>query len=448
MQLIKSFIQLAYLIDNSPDKTAVFGELSDYSRSFAKDKGRYTLQEYPDLTAIVFDSSEFGETLEVTTDHRSDMLKVADYISGLIRVNGIPLDAGDLAQLVDDNLNIDDMTLVNVNAIITDETLGRCPDFIEWTSSNARFKLWFHDESFRYQYLNFAFEFTLPLDSLDDLLRPQAEMKTHLYSIQELSAKQNDRPHDGVPTKSLIVTHEWYEKDNPSVTQDINFGLNLYGQQGFSVDEQRKALADHILENSSYNRIDWAQVFPSIFQTNEVYIIPAWDEESLPNKTMIGALYSPVLPILKAIRIGAKYAFGYDTAHVSRELEVVPIAYKSLTSVSVGSPTNTDNQYSLRDTFSQYAFIHGHAMDYGRVDDRNREFMSRLYNLTVLAENFTLTSPIPSNVSQIERNGYYYLTTAIDGLSVIMLTKLSYMEAEGYDYEPSKTYDFLGDHEC
>ena len=448
MQLIQSFIQIAYLTDNSQDVTAPFGELSDYSRSFAKDKGRYSKAEYPDVNAIVFSSTEFNNHLDVTVDHQDDMLKVANYISGLVKVNGIPLDTGDLASLIDDSLNIDDMVLINVNSIITSDDGMRCPDYVEWTSSNARFKLWFHDESFRFQYLDFGIEVTLPIESIDDLLRPQDEMQALLRSITVISQLQNDRPHDGVPTKALLVEHVWYQKDNSSITQTMYFGLNAYGQQAFSADEQRKALADYILENSSYNRIDWAQVFPSIFKTNEVYVIPAWDEVSLPNKTMIGALYSPILPVRKAQRIGNKYAFGYPGSHVDTHLEVMPIAFKSLTAVAIGSPTNTGDQYSIRDTFPKYAFIHGHSTDFGRIDAATQHFLTRLYNLVILAEHFTLTANLPSNVSQLERNGHFYLTTAVDGLSIIILTKLSYMEGEGYDYEPSKVYDFLGDHEC
>lgn len=447
MQLIKSFISIAYLTDNNPNVTAPFGELSDYSRSFAKDKGRYTSSTYPDVTATVFSSTEFDATLEVTNEHQADMLKVANYVSSLIKANGIPLDTGDLANLIDDNLNIDDMVLINVDNIVT-EAGKRCPDNVSWTSSNCRFKIWFHDESFRHQYLDFLIEVTLPLDSVDDLLRPQAEVQERLHTVQRLSQLQNDRPHDGVPTKVLFATHTWYERDNPSVTLDLHFGLNAYGQQAFSADEQRKAIADHILANSSYNRIDWAQVFPSIFKTNEVYIIPAWDEVSVPNQTLIGSLYSPIIPIPKAVRIGSKYAFGYANDHINSHLEVVPIPYKSLTTVSIGSATNTNNQYSLRDTFPEYAFIHGHSSDFGRIPKATQQFMNKLYELTILAEHFTLTSSLPSDVSQIERNGYFYLTAAVSGLSFIVLTKLSYMEGEGYDYEPSKTYDFLGDHEC
>lgn len=447
MQLINSFISIGYLTDNSSNVTAPFGELSDYSRSFAKDKGRYSSTEYPDITASVFKSTEFGETLPVSTDQKTDMLKVANYISSLIKVNGIPLDAGDLAVLIDDNLNIDDMTLINVENIVTEDG-ARCPDNVEWTSNDTRFKIWFHDESFRHQYLDFLLEVTMPLDSVDDLLRPEAEVSERLHTIARLSQLQNDRPHDGVPTKSLIVTHRWYERDNPAVTLDLNFGLNAYGQKASSADEQRKAIADYILANSSYNRIDWAQVFPSIFKTNEVYIIPAWDLESVPNQSLIGALYSPVIGVSNALRLGNKYAFGYAPDHINAYLEVVPVPYKSMTTVSIGSATNTDDQYSLLDTFPEYAFIHAHSTDYYRIPETTRAFMEKLYELVILAENFTLTSPIPSDVSQIDRNGYYYLTAAVNGLSMIVLTKLSYMEGEGYDYEPSKTYDFLGDHEC
>lgn len=447
MQLIKSFISIAFLTDNSSNVTAPFGELSDYSRSFAKDKGRYSTTEYPDVMAHVFSSTELGATLDVSDEQRNDMLKVADYVSSLIKINGIPLDAGDLAQLIDDNLNIDDMTLINVDNIVT-EGDSRCPDNVSWTSNNTRFIIWFHDESFRHQYLDFLIEVTMPLETVDDLLRSEAEVKERLYTIARLSQLQNDRPHDGVPTKSPLVTHTWFERGNPSVSMDLNFGLNAYGQTASSVDEQRKAIADHILANSSYNRIDWAQVFPSIFKTNEVYIIPAWDEISLENMTLVGSLYSPVLPINKALRIGNKYAFGYTTEHVNTHLETVPVAYKSLATVSIGSATNTNDQYSLRDTFPEYAFIHAHSNDYSSLPENTRDFMNKLYQVIILAEHFTLTSPIPSDISHIERNGWHYLTAAVDGLSMIVLTKLSYMEAEGYDYEPSKTYDFLGDHEC
>lgn len=447
MQLIQSFIPISHLTDNTTDVTAPFGELSDYSRSFAKDKGIYSSTDYPEVSAVVFDSSDNGEAKEVTAEQQTDMLKVASYISGLIKINGIPANDGDLAQLIDDNLNIDDMMLVDVENIVTEDG-QRCPDSVSWTSNNTRFRIWFHDESFRHQYLNFLLEVTLPVESVDDLLRTRAEVETHLRSAVTISQLQNDRPHDGVPTKVLLVEHKWHEMDNPSETMMMPFGLNAYGQKAFSVDEQRKALAEYILTNSSYDRITWAQVFPSIFKTNEVYVIPAWDEISLENKTMVGGLHSPAIAIPKAVRIGSKYCFGYSNDHINQYLEVMGIAYKSLISVTIGSPTNTDSQYSLRDTFPKYAFIHAHSQDYGLLDDRTKLFLRKFYELVVLAEHFTLTSSLPSDVSQIERNGYYYLTRAVDGLSVIVITKLSYMTGEGYEYEPAKTYDFLGDHEC
>ena len=57
---IKGFIENAAYIDNAASSVAYFGELSNYSRTFAKDSQTYSRQIYPGLEWTVFHHKKAG----------------------------------------------------------------------------------------------------------------------------------------------------------------------------------------------------------------------------------------------------------------------------------------------------------------------------------------------------------------------------------------------------
>lgn len=437
MKNVKAFITIDSLIDNASAIVAPFGELSDYSRSYAKDKGIHTSDGAMEVSAILYSClDDDGEEMTITEAMTDDMLVIADWISLNIKNATIPVVRADALSYLEEYFNPQDYTAVNIGSVSTHNLLIG-PDYVELVKDSVKYTLWFQDTAFRTQYPYFVIDVIPPVDSIDDLMRPKEELVPLVRSPITITQQSNVVKGDHVSTAFQMLDFTVNIRNNSTVEVLTYWGVNLYGSDSFSVEEQKAAIREYILTNSAYDKYVWAEVLPGIFTPNEIYVIPCWDKISVENQTVISGIYSPCVKQSEITRLSRKFSHEYPDVHIDEYVTPLPILYKSLLALTVGSPTNYESKFTINDLHPNYSLIRSSDLDYHRISPGTQDFMSFLYETVILAEYFKEGVTLPVTLSLVKRGEYEYLTGVIDGLTVLVLTKYSYMSAEGYDWEPN-----------
>ena len=418
-------------VDNTKDTTAPFGELSDFSRSYSKDKG---ILSGNGVEAVIFDVIEDGAEVPLDEESGNDVLRLISWVGTELRNGTVGNDKAAFQERVLEVHLEYGFTNVIVGAIVLSDGLHG-PNYIQFDAHDNRYKVWFRDDAFREQYPHFTIDVIMPIDNIDNLMRPKSEIEQHILGPVEITQRATSMRQDEVPTSFGLQEHMWHEFNNETQTVNTFWGINLYGQEAFSVDEQKKAIAEAILSHSIYDRARWSKVLPSIFTPHELYVLPAWDEVAIKNRTLNGGIYSPTLLVNKQLEVGHTFAVGYEEPHVTEHLTMGTVLHKSLSFVSVGSPTNLEDKYQFDDFVPTYALIHAHHLDYNRMDTKDREFMRRLLSVIREAEVYVRGNVLPDGVSRVTRNNYDYLTYSVSDLSILVLTKGSYFEHYELEFE-------------
>lgn len=447
MHEINSFLVIPALADKTKDQLAPFGALSPAARTYTKEQETLTTAVSGDVQSVVFRSMDNDTHIPLTSQHESDLLKVGEIIADLIITNGIPETPALLQEKMLTDYVIEDMSDVTVDSVYIEAGIKGIGS-ITWFAHGTRYKLWCANEIFSLQFPYYEIDVSFPVTNIDDMLRPKADVVPLVKSVGDILEEASADNNTHAATKVTVSENTWHERDNLEITLPVFFGLEIYGKAGYSKDLQRKAIADKILAESSYDSTVWGQVFPEIFTVNEMYFLPFWNNISLPGENLIGSMYSSVLTPSALLAMADKYSHGYDSGHVATHTEFCPLLYKSIVGAAIGSPTNDNDEFAMSDIVPQYVLIHSHSIDYRRVDPEVRDFINTLYELVILAENHTLTTTLPVKVTAELRGDYIYLAKEVNGLVILVNTKYSYMRGEGLDYNPTDTYDFLGDHEC
>src|SRR5690606_6449334 len=159
MYILKGFMSMPSLANDSKNKTAAFGEFSTYSQTFTRDIRNYAVSTQPDVELFVTRCIDELETrINPSASFRTSVLAFGQWVYQQHIAGSIPPNRNKPAFIRSITDQFPYMSGVVIGEILEDKvTAGRnCPDFVQFKMLDGinqyQLTIWFSDSAFRKQY--------------------------------------------------------------------------------------------------------------------------------------------------------------------------------------------------------------------------------------------------------------------------------------------------------
>ena len=428
MYIINGFASITPQANNAIGAVAPLGELSPLARTYSKEKAYFAAANLGIVEFVSFDCRDLdGDLAVVPNTFATNVLEVINwvYLQGL---NGALNDSETTAA-----------SLINTqfSASISDLSVGTMksngavwlPTWLEWSFATGgagnKIKIWFADEEFKGQYPNYEIIVIPPIDNLDSFFSTYAAVKQLLdsRSVSELGTLINAARGEFPETLFRIDEYDWVNPLNASIKLTTNWTVLIYGIAGNNIDIIKATIIDYILANSTHDRDEWKELFPSLFISTEFIITPFWNRYSIPNMTEAAGLYSPTFKPSDIVDYLTLTATDYNPTHLTFAGRGSVVTYKSLAFAAVGNPENVDGLNIFTEKFPDYIAVAPTSLDFFRMSPDTQAFVNLLNAMLPVAEAMTEFSTIPVIYNRIWRDGIMFLGASLDGVLYLVTSK-------------------------
>jgi len=433
MYNIKGFIGITALANNTPNNVSALGELSNMSLSYATEKGKYNKADADNVELTTFTSKTDGVTVETPAAYHAHILDVAQWI----------FDNSISGNITDDSERFRTLFLSEFQTDIGDVEFGDMvtaksnwmPAYITWDLINGteenEIRIWFNDEAFKAQYDDYEITVIPPVTDVDTFMKTLEYVKPALaaFNLPEHDLKVTALALENPYSFRVTNDYDWYDREDENATLETYWTVVIYGVAGNNPLVIKEAIAEYILANSDYPKDDWINVFPDIFTSTEFTIVPLWHLRSIPDESVRGQLYSPIVPYNTIGTLAEKYIKVSESGHVKKYLEISTVHYKSLAFVAAGGIENRDDKYNLSDYFPEYALIASSSADFNRMSKFTTDWIFMLQSAVIAAEEMDEYSYLDVQFARIERDGLNYVGFTYNDVLYLVLARQSMEEA-------------------
>lgn len=445
MSTIKGFMGNQALVVNTPGTVAQFGELSTRSLTFSREKGYYESTGIPNIRFISFSAKDDSNAkIVVPTNVKNHLLAVGDYIYGRYNAGTITTVINDLIadMLAEFNTGTITISAVVINELVVDAVTPtkRLPDSIQWTlvdssdSSTHHLTVWFSDVYFQLQYDEFEIVVVPPLlPEVDAFYNTNANVGIALNGINPKTIIDAVDIAMGTDPYTILVSTAvvWHEHNNfGSGSRTVYWTTIIYGDAGNTPENIRLALRDYLSDNANTAlTVDkWEEMFPTIFESNEYFVVPLWNRVMGTVPTII---YSPISKPGGSVQT-AKNNVPFTALDIfwNQYLAVTTSIYQDISVLLIGAPTNTaSNDFDFTLKYPDYLNIPLSHPDSNRMSPDTIGFVTFLATLLEGASRLTATTPhnqIPTGFTRVIRSGKIYLSGNYGGTQFYAVSKNSF----------------------
>lgn len=438
MYILKGFYEYPSLIDNNTDKVSKFGEISDNSLTYSKNKTIHTNQTTPNVGLISFHSVRDNLPVNVEVAYALPILKLGEFIYQ--RANDGTIGATTTPS------GINQMILAEFSGIVKDITSGPVsgynnryymPEYIEFTLEAPNdepnlIRIWLSDEAFSGQYDQYTIEVIHPIEknlqgNFDDWFKDPTTIKELLAAynwpekLQEVQERRAQYPF----TYQSAYSFNYVTPGKPNLQWAANWIVIIYGIAGNNLDLIKDKITSDLLENSTHTREEWETILPELFRTTEFIATPFFNNIAIENRDFRGGIYSPTMDPRKLLTLIQRTARGnsYNPTYVANNYELSSVLYRSLGFSMLGNPKNPINKFSLM--FPDYILVTNISDDIDRVSVITKDWMLLFNKLIKAAEEMTPYTSIPQGISRIIRDGIVYASAIYKNVNYLVVTKYS-----------------------
>jgi hypothetical protein len=430
MYILKGFAQIGSLIDNTLTVVAPIGELTPLGMTFSREKTFHSSTDHPGIELVSFTSTQDNVPVTPDSTYTIKVLEVLRWVyiqsaSGHFNQNRDNFQSQLLANFGGQIELLDSGLMTRGNSMW-------CPSYIDISftadgSDENRTKVWFAGEAFVNEFDDFEILVVPPVENIDDFFNGYTQVRTMVNGVKLPEFMEKVQlVKDGYPDTTVVTNEfDWIDRTNRNLKYAVNWTVVVYGGAGDNLDSIKEAIVQFVLANSAKPREDWEVIFPDIFTATEFIITPMWNHYSVPNRTLEQGLYSPSIPVSDAraiTKITSKGA-NYSDEHVDTVLQIVANPYKSVSLAVVGGPNNRDNRNKFNRQFPDYLSVPSTHLDFQRMSNGTRAFVTSLANMLRHAETLSPTSAIPREHTRTVRDGILYLSKTIDRVQYLVTTK-------------------------
>lgn len=407
---IQGFINIAALTDNNADgAVAPVGELSELSKSFAKNK-QYFAKANLQVELVAFTYLRDAAKVKVPANFTDHILALTQWIYNQSILGNFKNDETEFQRLLVGQYQ-NSISAVSTGAMI--QMNGNWfPRWISWkyevaakqvenpADSENQIMVWFADEDFSQDYTGWEIEVLMPILPVDTFMAVKSvvEVAMSAFNLPDHHKKANEIRGEYPYTSILTNEYTWHDREDYNSTMVVPMSVLIYGRAGMNPSRIKQALREYILANSNNGVIEWVKVFPEIFTTTKFTIVPGWSIRGIPNQEDIAAQYSPLLPY--DFQVKAITTFGaWKTLTVAQknnnvvpmpETDVchLPSVYKSLGAIAIAGPENDVRKATLHDIIPDYALIGTLNPDISRMSKTTSEWVDLYFRAMIAAEEY------------------------------------------------------------
>lgn len=446
---LKGFISIGAWSNNSPNLVANLGELSVLSQTYAKDRqlfGGSTGTGTPSSVNLTVFASEGadGSAVDVPSDYVASILSYASWVYTQATAGQLSADANAFSQALN-TFAAGAIGSITVGTMTSHETLANtwAPAYVEFYftaastsnpsyTTNSRIKLWFSDAAFQTEYDEFSIVFVPPLTPIDTFFLGASQIQTALNARSLTDIMKDIATARGTNPETVLdsALYDWIDPSNSANVIPTNWTYLIYGAAGNNVDSIRDALRTYILANSQHTADQWKAIFPDIFAATEFILTPMWSQVAIPNQTLAAGMYSPTVNAAQAANLAVETANGegYDASFVQNTVNVIPVPFKSMSLLAIGSQSNRGGVYEFVHRWPDYIDVSSTSLDFDRMSASTQGFAVLLEQMLNVAEAMTLSTDIPVGMSRVQRNDTHgdpvlYLTANYEMVDYLVVAK-------------------------
>lgn len=430
IKTLKGFIVLEDKQNNKPGSTSLHGELSNVSLSYSTEVGRYYNDDNNNVGLAAFSfKDQAGQRLVVDEVSLTSVWTICTWVVASSR-NGTITQNEAAFKLLIQQTYAETIEFLGSGNHVTDGNVI-IPEYIKWRdrATNNIFHLWFVDNSFKTQYDEYEIIIVPPIKDLNqfmesiDVVQPLVEGRSSGETFNELYVLTGAIPF----TKPASYPWGWVERENTLHKLVTDWVVGIYGIAGDNPEAVKTAIAKYILANSRYNEVEWAPIFPELFNPSEFVLIPSWGSISIEGGITTD-LYQPSINVSSAVGFMSSVCPEYPAKHVLDNLSSIASIYKSINFIGVGAPNNPDKIFRIEEKYPDYILVSNTDKDFARMTQITQEWVGVLHTMLKYAETMTGETVLPLGYYLFRRNGYMFISRRLNGVNYLMVTRQSWLE--------------------
>jgi len=425
------FVSSPALVDNTQGQTAIVFELSELSRSFAKDKGTYTSSLLPQYELTTFSTvNDLGVSVALSQLNVNIMVRVINEVVAYDASHTAPHDPSDYQAAVASAVfgSASDIVL---GPLVTTGSKS-VPEWVSFTTtipneSSFNTKIWLCDAAFQIQYTNFQIEVVPPIEHIDQLVGNYSQALALItaagfgWLTQKIEEVRGQYPY----TTIRFDQFKFVNRQNPSQFTPVVWPTLIYGPEGSDLDSVKEAIVHYIETHSTYDISIWKATFPELFTRVEIVYVPLWERISIENQTPVTSMYSSVVP-LKSIEDAIHLVRPeVDAAYRSDRVEVMYGTYKTIAYATIGGETNPFGKQRVTELYPDYLPIDTNSADFPRMQVETQNYVLALNRLTMAAETMNKFTPVPQGIKRVVRGADVYACMTLQGVRHMVYCRLN-----------------------
>lgn len=428
----KGFIANSKLEDNTEGKTAIFGELSLYCRTFSQNTQLLSETTTPDVSVLVFTNKDSTTDKDQTVHHTysSQLLEFSRWLYDTSETFTNRTTQQDVVAAIANRFEgrvsevvVDPLRYDNVRYLPTRVSyklhVNSMPDM--------QVTLWLSNDEFETGYDEWSCRIVAPVTNVDILLGSYAAVAEALKGNTEVLAFQRYEAVVGKipPTVSVPIQVTWIDPGNSTQTLTMVWHAVFNGPRGASTDIAQAQIIKYILEHSAQPESNWRLVLPDLFRITRFYLIPQWHNGSIAGRAGQPSLYSPLLSNMDMdlAKTEADTIDGGDK-FVLNTCESWNHPYRSLAIISFAGTENRSDATSLRQRFWDYIAAEGLHEDFGRQQEITKEFSNLMNRMIIASEAYKPGSTYGAGLRLVKLGTVFCIAGKLDNIEFLMKTKV------------------------
>jgi len=430
-----SFATITKLYSNNIQVVSPIGEMSNKSRSYARDPGEFSLAvSVASATTLVnFLSTKDGKEIVMPQAIAEAQIGISNWLYAQALLGNITSSRTSCLQLLKNQFTTN-IIVEEVGEMATNNSVY-LPSYVKGYhlvgTEKQSFYMWMADAYFRLQYpqVKFTVIHPLPLAEMDWLMNANyQDIATRLAAETPMVvAKRESLATDGYAWPGTERNPIEFQIMDLINTGKSNVGTWIVWSWGNGADAEDMLLDQiqaEIMAKTAYPRAKWEEKIPDLFNPLEFYVIPEFGRLGVKNRTNGSSTYSPIVDREAVMNIATKYLGPtMPAAHLIKSGQTVPFMYKSLQALFVAKTNNRADMLKISGVIPDYQLIASKEPEFGEMSQVTMDFIMGMENLLAAAETVTPISLLPTGIQRIERLGKVCVAKRIGKVKYVVFTR-------------------------